>query len=81
MQNVDLKGQEMLRTTLDNVVLAAKDSGELRNTGGGMVGALFSLLFVNLFAVEGTKIIVIVLASFGLIMLFDINLTLNQSII
>lgn len=74
MQNVDLKGQEMLRATLDNVVLAAKDAGELRNTGGGMIGALFSLVFVNLFDVEGTKIIVIVLASFGLIMLFDVNL-------
>ncbi len=73
IENTDLKGQEMLRATVDNIMVASEDIGELRNTGGGIIGAIFSLVFVKLFDIEGTKIVVIVLASFGLIMLFDLN--------
>ncbi len=74
IENTNLKGQEMLRATVDNIMVASEDIGELRNTGGGIIGAIFSLLFVKLFDIEGTKVVVVVLASFGLIMLFDLNL-------
>lgn len=75
IETSNLKGQDILRTTVDNIMLASEDIGELRNTGGGIIGALFSWIFVKLFDVEGTKIVVIVLAVFGLIMLFDLNLS------
>ena len=39
-----------------------------------MIGALFALGFVTLFDISGTKIVVIILVIFGLIMLFDITL-------
>ena len=76
LEGTTLKVQEILRTTVDNIMLASEDIGELRNTGGGIIGALFSVIFVKLFDMEGTKIVVIVLGVFGLIMLFDLNISL-----
>ena len=55
-------------------MVASSDIGEIKATGGGIIGALFSFLFVKLFDTEGTKIVVIVLAFFGVIMLFDLNI-------
>ena len=74
IENTKLEGVEILRTTIDNIMVAASDIGEIKATGGGIIGALFSFLFVKLFDIEGTKIVVIVLAFFGVIMLFDLNI-------
>ncbi len=74
LQNSELKGVEILRTTIDNIMLATQNLDLLRDTGGGMIGALFALGFVTLFDISGTKIVVIILVIFGLIMLFDITL-------
>ena len=41
--------------------------------GGGIIGALFSFLLSGLFGVNGTKVVLIVLLIFGLILLFDIT--------
>ncbi len=75
LENTGLKGIEIFRTTIDNVMVASENIDELRNTGGGMLGAFFSWMFVSLFDTEGTNIAVIVLSGFGLIMLFDITLS------
>ena len=69
-----LSGSEIFKTTYDNIILAYDSEIEVRNSGGGMIGASVSYMFVSLFDIEGTKIVVIILAVFGLIMLFDITL-------
>lgn len=74
IENTKLEGVNILRTTIDNIMVASSDIGEIKATGGGIIGALFSFLFVKLFDTEGTKIVVIVLAFFGVIMLFDLNI-------
>ena len=74
IENTKLEGVQILRTTLDNIMVASSDIGEIKATGGGIIGALFSFLFVKLFDIEGTKIVVIVLAFFGVVMLFDLNI-------
>lgn len=43
--------------------------------GGGFVGAIVSGLFVQLFGYVGTMIVTSVLAIFGIVMLFDVNLS------
>jgi len=42
--------------------------------GGGIIGALFSILLSSLFGLTGTKIVVIILVIFGSILLFNITL-------
>lgn len=74
IESAKLEGVQILKVTVDNVMTASADIGEINTTGGGIIGALFSFLFVKLFALEGTKIVVVVLASFGVIMLFDLNI-------
>ena len=49
-------------------------SGSDVNTGGGMVGAVIAGTFVSLFAVEGCVVVIVVIALFGLIMIFDLTL-------
>lgn len=74
IETAKLEGVDILRTTIDNIMAASSDIGEIKTTGGGIIGALFSFLFVKLFDIEGTKIVVIVLALFGVVMLFDLNI-------
>ena len=65
----------IMSETYNNIVLAYDTDSEIRNTGGGMIGALFTFSFVPLFDIEGTYIVIIIIASFGLIMLFDLTLS------
>ena len=74
IETAKLEGVQILKTTIDNVMTASVDIGEINTTGGGIIGALFCFLFVKLFALEGTKIVVVVLAAFGVVMLFDLNI-------
>ena len=41
--------------------------------GGGIIGAFFSFILSSLFGLSGTKVVLIVLLVFGLILLFDIT--------
>lgn len=74
LKDTDLRGVEIMRTTLENIKVAIENMGELRNTGGGMIGSLIAYIFVSLFDLKGTEIVVLVLGIFSIIMLFDINL-------
>ena len=69
----DLKGKEILTTTMQNIDVAFDTNSEI-NTGGGMIGALFAFVFESLFDVEGTIFVMAVIVGFGLIMIFDITL-------
>ncbi len=66
--------REILKTTMDNIKLAWDTKSEI-NTGGGMIGAIVASLFVALFDIEGTTVVIIAIVVFGLIMIFDITLT------
>ena len=74
IENANLNGTQILRVTLDNIMAASSDIGEIRSTGGGIIGALFSFLFIKLFDIDGTKIVVAILSFFGIVMLFDLNI-------
>ena len=65
----------IITETYNNIAVAYDTDSEIRNTGGGMLGALFTFAFVPLFDIEGTYIVIIIIASFGLIMLFDLTLS------
>lgn len=66
---------DIITETYNNIAVAYDTDSEIRNTGGGMLGALFTFAFVPLFDIEGTYIAIIIIASFGLIMLFDLTLS------
>ena len=70
----DLSGIGIFRVTIDNIMASLNNFDLLRDTGGGMFGALFSSLFVTLFDINGTMVVVVVLAIFGIVMLFDITI-------
>jgi len=69
-----LLGKQIFTKTYDNIMAAFDAPSEIRNTGGGIIGASVSWVFVSLIGVEGTSIVMIVIAAFGLIMLFDITI-------
>lgn len=69
-----LKGKEIFNATYDKIVLSYDDEANIRYSGGGMVGATFSFALVSLFDIEGTEIVVLIIAIFGLIMIFDLTL-------
>ena len=74
VNNNDLSGVDIFRVTIDNIMASLNNFDLLRDTGGGTFGAVFSSLFVTLFDVTGTMVVVVVLAIFGIVMLFDITL-------
>lgn len=43
--------------------------------GGGIIGAVFAMLFCSLFGRVGTYIVISVMSIFGLVLLFDLNLS------
>ena len=71
----ELQGKEILKVTMDNISTSFDAVSEIDNTGGGMVGACFSWLFVSLFAIEGSYVVMVALFIFGFIMIFDIRLS------
>ena len=64
---------EVFTSTLDNFKDAISNSDGAISVGGGFIGAFFSWAFINLFALQGSKIILVVLGIFGFIMLFEID--------
>jgi len=70
----EIVGKEILTTTMNNIETAF-DTGSDINTGGGIIGAIVSWVFVSLFATEGTIVVIVAIVIFGLIMIFDITLS------
>ncbi len=65
----------MLQNTINNFLNTVNDAGffNLTQMGGGIIGALFGWIFVYLFDVKGTIIVLVVFSIFGLVMLFDVS--------
>ena len=63
-----LKGTQNITETVNNFFSAIKDMGTKANLGGGIIGAIFSYIFISLLDVNGTKIVFIMLmvCGFGL---------------
>lgn len=70
-----LSARDIFTTTFDNISASYEQESEIRNTGGGIIGAASSWTFVSLFDVEGTSIVIVIISLFGLIMLFEMNLS------
>ena len=66
IKNLDLEGFAVIKETVNNLMGAI--NGVEKIQGGGIFGALLSVLFVKLFTVEGTRVVCIVLLICGTVM-------------
>lgn len=64
---------DILKVTIENITNSFENSNLIEYTGGGMIGALISTLFVSLFDITGTLIVNSILTVFAVVMLFDIT--------
>src|SRR5574344_1511413 len=82
---ISADSMEVLKTTLDNFMKSIDLEQITDQNGGGIIGALFSLLFVKCFDVEGSKIVTWVLLGCGFIMftgksLYDIIISFKSKV-
>ena len=67
------EGVKIITETFDNLLLTFKNPQVVSNSGGGMIGALFSYVFYSLFK-EGTTVVIITLGILGLILCFNFSI-------
>lgn len=72
MKNLDLQGFEVVKETVDNLMGAI--NGVEKIQGGGIIGAVLSVLFVKLFTINGTRVVCIVLLICGVVMFTGMSL-------
>ena len=66
-------GVKIITETFNNLLVAFKTTSAIENSGGGIIGAIFTFVFYSLFK-EGTKIVVIALIIIGIILLFNTSI-------
>ena len=69
----ETEGINIITETFDNLLLAFKSESAIGNAGGGIIGAIFSFIFVSAFK-DGTYIVVVTMAILGVILLFNVSL-------
>ena len=67
------EGSKIITETFNNLLVAFKSISAISNSGGGMIGAIFTFMFYSLFR-DGTKIVVITLIVIGVILLFNTSI-------
>lgn len=67
------EGIKIITETFDNLLLTFKSPELISNSGGGMIGAVFSYAFYGLFK-DGTNIVIITLGVLGLILCFNFSI-------
>ena len=72
IKNLDLQGFEVVKETVDNLMGAI--NGVEKIQGGGIIGAILSVLFVKLFTINGTRVVCIVLIICGVVMFTGMSL-------
>jgi len=70
LENTKLEGLEIITETVNNFM----SSKSHVNVGGGIIGAIFSLLFVTLFALNGTRIVTLALLICGSVMFTGVSI-------
>lgn len=65
---------DVFEQTINNLVTAFRVNHSNIQAGGGIIGAIFSLLCSRLFA-EGSYVVIGALAIFGVVMLFNVSLS------
>ena len=68
----NLNGKAIIEATLNNFL--DTNINYTVSSGGGIIGGLLTIAFTKMFDYSGTKIVLVVLAVLGVILLFDINL-------
>ena len=71
LESTELKGWDIVTETISSLV--SSSSGNV-NAGGGILGAFFSFLFINLFEVKGTKIIMVLFLICGAVMFTGVSI-------
>ncbi len=67
------EGVKIITETYNNLLVAFKSTEAISNSGGGIIGALFTYAFFSLFK-DGTKIVVITLIVIGSILLLNTSI-------
>ena len=70
----ETEGINIITETFDNLLLAFKSESAIGNAGGGIVGAIFSCIFVTAFK-DGTYIVVVTMALLGVILVLNVSLS------
>ena len=68
----NLSGKAILEATIDGFMNT--EASLSVNSGGGIIGGLFTVVFTKLFEYTGTKIILAVLLVVGIILIFNVSL-------
>lgn len=72
VKNTELQGFKMIEETINNFMLSIKNIDIIQ--GGGIIGALFTLLNISLFDIKGTDIVIIVLLLCGIVMFTGVSI-------
>ena len=79
IENTELKGFAIITETITNFMTSITSK---LNLGGGIIGAIFSTIFMYLFSINGTKIIIWALIVCGIMMFTGMSfVTLTKKII
>ena len=70
----EIEASKIISETFNNVMLAFKSPEVIKNSGGGMLGALIAYAFNWAFSADGIIIVVITLIIVGLILIFNTSL-------
>ena len=68
LKDKDLEGTKIITETVSNFFSAISNTSTKANLGGGIVGAIFSCIFVSLLDINGTRVAFISLIICGFIM-------------
>jgi DNA segregation ATPase FtsK/SpoIIIE, S-DNA-T family len=68
---------EVMKETINQLLLAFRDHYGSVDSGGGILGAIFALLFVKLFA-NGANVVIFTLIVFSIVMMT--NISISQSV-
>ena len=76
IQYIEINGTEgfkIITETFNNLMISFSSEMALSNSGGGIIGAVFSYLFVTFFG-DGTMIVTYTLIALGLILIFNLSI-------
>ena len=76
IQYIEINGTEgfkIITETFNNLMISFSSEMALSNSGGGIIGAVFSYIFVTFFG-DGTMIVTYTLIALGLILIFNLSI-------